>query len=67
MYLVTMDPSTRELVRLEMTPLQIRRFRLSRVAREDARWFRKTLDRESAKLGADVELDAHGRLNLNWR
>jgi poly-gamma-glutamate synthesis protein (capsule biosynthesis protein) len=66
MYLVTMDPSTRALVRLEMTPLQIKRFRLHRVSRKDARWLRKVLDRESAKHGTNLELDARNNLALRW-
>jgi poly-gamma-glutamate synthesis protein (capsule biosynthesis protein) len=67
MYLVTMDASARALVRLEMTPLQIKRFRLNRVSREDARWLREVLDRESAKLGTNLELDTHNNLSLSWR
>lgn len=67
MYIAAMDPATRKLVRLEMTPLQIRRFRLNRVSREDARWLRQTLDREGAKLGTNLELDAHDNLALGWR
>jgi poly-gamma-glutamate synthesis protein (capsule biosynthesis protein) len=64
--LVTFDPSAGRLVRLEMTPLQIRRFRLHRVSREDAIWLRDSLDRQCAPLGTRVELAADDRLTLRW-
>ena len=67
MYFVTFDMLTRKLVRLEMTPLQIRNFRLHRASREDAQWLRDTLCRESAVFGAGVELADDNRLRLTWR
>jgi poly-gamma-glutamate synthesis protein (capsule biosynthesis protein) len=66
MYFVTIDPHTRELTRLEMTPLQVRRFQLRRVSKQDARWLRKTLDRECTKLGTHVESAAGERARLVW-
>jgi poly-gamma-glutamate synthesis protein (capsule biosynthesis protein) len=66
MYFPSMDPSTGKLVRLEMTPLQIRRFRLNRVAQEDALWLRDVLKREGEKLGTGVELNENGTLTLDW-
>ena len=66
MHFVTIDASAGRLVRLEMTPLQIRRFRLNRVSKEDGRWLRDTLDRECAKLGGRVESTADDRLALGW-
>jgi poly-gamma-glutamate synthesis protein (capsule biosynthesis protein) len=66
MYFVTMDPMAGRLVRLQMTPLRIKRFRLSRASREDARWLQKVLDRESAKHGTNLELDARNDLALRW-
>jgi poly-gamma-glutamate synthesis protein (capsule biosynthesis protein) len=65
-YLLTLDPSSGRLLRLEMTPLRTRRFRLERVAARDAEWMRATLDRESRKLGARVELGGDGMLLLGW-
>lgn len=65
MYFPTLD-QTGSLVRLEMTPLRIRRFRLERASAEDARWLAETLDRESRKLGARVELEETGRLAIGW-
>jgi poly-gamma-glutamate capsule biosynthesis protein CapA/YwtB (metallophosphatase superfamily) len=66
MYFVSFDPFAGKLVRLEMTPLQIRRFRLHRAPMEDARWLRDTLQRECAKLGTHVKPAPDGRLALGW-
>jgi poly-gamma-glutamate synthesis protein (capsule biosynthesis protein) len=66
MYLVTIDPSEGRLVRLDMTPFQIRRFRLNRASNDDASWLRDTLDRECGKLGTRVESTADDRLRLGW-
>ena len=46
--------------------LQIRRFRFQRVSKEDARWLRARLERESAKLGTRVEPNANDSLMLGW-
>ncbi len=66
MYFVRMDPSTGTLSGLEMTPLQMRRFRLNHASKEDARWLRDTLDRESRKLDTRVESRANNTLSLEW-
>ena len=66
MYFPTLDPSEGRLVRLDVTPLQIRRFRLNRASKEDVGWLRDTLDRECAKLGTRVESTADDRLGLGW-
>lgn len=67
LYFLDLDPHGGELRRLGMTPLRIRRFRLCRAAPADAEWLRTTLDRESRRFGAGVELDADGRLVAHWR
>jgi len=56
MYFPTIDPATGELVRLEMAPLQIKRFQLHPASRSDAKWIRDTLAREGRKLGTTVTL-----------
>jgi poly-gamma-glutamate synthesis protein (capsule biosynthesis protein) len=66
LYFLTLDPSRGTLVRFEMAPFRIRRFRLNRAAREDVSWLRDRLDRECAKRGARVEATAEGRLRLAW-
>jgi poly-gamma-glutamate capsule biosynthesis protein CapA/YwtB (metallophosphatase superfamily) len=66
MYFAKVDPVSGDLVNLEMTPLQVRRFRLNRVTTEDAAWLRRTLDRESQRFGANVERGSGDRLVLCW-
>jgi hypothetical protein len=48
-----------------MTPLQIKRMRLQRASRRDARWLQDTLNRYSTKLGTHLELEEDNRLYLN--
>ena len=67
MYLVTMQPRSGKLVRFEMVPFQIKRFRLNYVSSGDARWLRDTLDRECARFGGLVELSETDRLTLVTR
>jgi len=50
---------------LDMTPLKIRRLKLSRPSGEDVDWLRRTLDRESAPFGTHVALAAGGRLAVS--
>jgi poly-gamma-glutamate synthesis protein (capsule biosynthesis protein) len=66
LYFLCVEPSTRILERLEMTPFQVKRFRLNRVSREDALWLQGTLNREGAKFGTSVELGPAHRLRLRW-
>jgi poly-gamma-glutamate synthesis protein (capsule biosynthesis protein) len=67
MYFVVLDPSDGRLVRLEMTPLQIRNFRLNRATSKDARWLGRMLAREGKTLGTQVELTANNTLRLVWQ
>ena len=67
MYFVTMDFATGKLVSLIMTPMQIRRFRLSYAHPDDVRWLQQVLDRESRSLGARIELVNECRLALSVR
>ncbi len=67
MYFLGIDASSGKLVRFEMTPLQIRRFRLNRASREDAEWMRDTLNREGKRFGTRVELIEDNTLTLSWR
>ena len=67
MYFASVDPMARDLVALDLTPLQIRRFQLVRATPEDVTWLQQTLARESRVFGVDVELKAGGRLEAWWR
>ncbi|MFQ5549384.1 MAG: CapA family protein [Woeseia sp.] len=64
MYLVTIHSGSGRLVRLEMLPFQIRRFRLNRPSSEDAQWLRATMDRECARFGGHVEMSKTDRWTL---
>ena len=66
MYFATVDPASGNLVALQMTPTQIRRFKVNRASGTDARWLKDTLNREGAKFGTRVKLDKDKRLILHW-
>ena len=65
MYFVTIDGSTGHLVRLGMTPLQIRKFRLQPPSRSDCTWLRDTLDRECRAFDSWIALGDDG-WTLEW-
>ncbi|HEV2461360.1 MAG TPA: hypothetical protein VGS80_23655, partial [Ktedonobacterales bacterium] len=54
------------LVRLEMVPTRLRRLRVHRAARKDARWLKEVLDREGRQFGTWSELLADRTLALRW-
>ncbi|MBZ5611272.1 MAG: CapA family protein [Acidobacteriia bacterium] len=66
MYFVTIDASTGNLLRLEMTPLEIQRFQLRLAGHQDAVWLRDTLNREGRQSGTQVLLKDDHRLVLQW-
>jgi poly-gamma-glutamate synthesis protein (capsule biosynthesis protein) len=66
MYFVEIEQRSGDLVRLEMTPLCIRRLQLTRPTHRDVEWLRKTLDRESEIFNARVEMKGDGKLELAW-
>ncbi len=66
MYLVSMNPSTGKLVDFQMTPMQIKRFRLNQVTSSEAQWICDVLNREGKKFGTKVELNENRSLNLKW-
>jgi poly-gamma-glutamate capsule biosynthesis protein CapA/YwtB (metallophosphatase superfamily) len=66
MYFVSMDSASGSLLRLQMTPMQVRRFRLNRASLLDAQWLEDVLNREGAWFGSRVELNADNSLVLRW-
>lgn len=66
MYFLTMNPSTGRLVNMEMTPTQVRRFKVNRASRADTLWLKDTLNREGGKFGTRVELRRNNTLTLKW-
>jgi poly-gamma-glutamate synthesis protein (capsule biosynthesis protein) len=65
MYFVSMNSATGKRVSLIMTPMQIRRFRLSYAHPHDVHWLQQVLNRESRSLGARIELVNEYRLALS--
>jgi len=66
MYFASVDPATGRLVRLQMTPTQIRHLRINRADASDALWLKHMLNREGRKLGTRVELNPDNSLVLEW-
>ena len=66
MYFATVDPSTGKLLDLQMTPTQIRRFKIIRATQADTLWLKDTLNREGAKFGVKIIMDNDFRLALKW-
>jgi len=66
MYFASMEPLTRNLVYLRMTPTQIKHFKVNRASRGDALWLRDTLNREGKKFGTRAELNEDNTLTLQW-
>ena len=65
MYFATVDSSSGKLVALQMTPTQIRRFKVNRASGFDALWLKDTLNREGARFGTRVKLNKDNRLLLH--
>jgi poly-gamma-glutamate capsule biosynthesis protein CapA/YwtB (metallophosphatase superfamily) len=66
MYFLRVDPADGRLLRLSMSPMQIRRFRLNRASPVDREWLRERMDRECRRFGSRVEPGAGGELELRW-
>jgi poly-gamma-glutamate synthesis protein (capsule biosynthesis protein) len=64
MYFPRIEPATGRLLDLQMTPLQIKRFRLQRASRADAGWLRDTLNRHSRSFGCQFILGEDNSLYL---
>jgi poly-gamma-glutamate synthesis protein (capsule biosynthesis protein) len=67
MYFVTMDPDTRTLERLTMTPMQCKRLRVNHAPAAEAQWLRDTLNREGRKFGTGAVMHTDHTLTLQWR
>ena len=65
-YFVRLDTNTGQLAGLELVPMQTRKFRLERAAKDDAAWLRETLDREGKRFGTRVEMTGDDTLVLRW-
>lgn len=66
MFFASIDQMTGKLTRLEMTPTQIKHFRVNRASGADSQWLRDTLNREGMKFGTRVKLNGDNTLTLYW-
>jgi len=66
MYFASVDSSTGKLVQLQMTPTQIKHFKVNRASRDDALWLAHALNREGRRFGTKVKLNEDNRLTLYW-
>jgi poly-gamma-glutamate capsule biosynthesis protein CapA/YwtB (metallophosphatase superfamily) len=66
MYFVRIDSLTGRLVSLDMTPTQIRHFRVNRASRTHAAWIGAVLNRERKRYGTAVKVVDENRLLLTW-
>ncbi|WP_417671136.1 CapA family protein [Roseibium sp.] len=55
-----------KLHRLTMVPFQIRNFCLNRASQADAQWLCDSLNRQGARFGSRVSLEADGTILLHW-
>jgi poly-gamma-glutamate capsule biosynthesis protein CapA/YwtB (metallophosphatase superfamily) len=65
MYFASVEPGDGKLVKLDMVPMQMKRFRLNHASRKDAVWLKEVLDREGRKFKSGVEFVAD-TLILRW-
>ncbi|MBV8899393.1 MAG: CapA family protein [Verrucomicrobia bacterium] len=66
-YLVTLDPQEGRLLKVQLVPLQIRRFRLNRATAQDATWLCHLLNRLGTSPGTRVQMEDDGTMSLVWR
>jgi poly-gamma-glutamate capsule biosynthesis protein CapA/YwtB (metallophosphatase superfamily) len=66
MYFMTLDSVTGQLVEFQMTPMQIKHFRVNRASSADTLWLSNLLNREGQPLGTRVELNPDNTLTLRW-
>jgi len=67
MYLVTMEPSSGRLIRLQLLPTRISRFKINRASRQEALWLEEMLNRESRSFGVRIDLQPDLSLAVQWR
>lgn len=66
MYFAGIDSSTRKIVSLQMTPTQVKHFRVNRAARADAQWLTDILNREGTTFGTRADLSEDNVMTLRW-
>ena len=66
MYFARIDPETGRLLALDMTPTQVRHFRVNRASPVDSAWLAEVLNREGRSYGTAVVMTDNSRLRLTW-
>jgi poly-gamma-glutamate synthesis protein (capsule biosynthesis protein) len=66
MYFPALDPATGALVRLELVPTQMRKFRVQRASASDGQWLADLLSQEGRAFGTRARVREEGRLALEW-
>jgi poly-gamma-glutamate synthesis protein (capsule biosynthesis protein) len=64
MYFPSIDIATGALVRLELVPMQMRKFRVQRAAAADGQWLADLLSQEGRAFGTRARVREDGRLEL---
>jgi poly-gamma-glutamate synthesis protein (capsule biosynthesis protein) len=64
MYFATLSAATGELTGLQMTPMQIKKFRLNRPSEADVRWLWDKLELVSAPYGTHIDMTQNGTLTI---
>lgn len=67
LYFVSLAPRTGRLVKLELAPFQIRKFRLNRPSERDMAWLLERLRREFARFDLDLARTDSGRFVVTRR
>jgi poly-gamma-glutamate synthesis protein (capsule biosynthesis protein) len=67
LFLARIDTASGRLLGLDMTPLQLRKFRLGRASPRDAEWLAGVLNREGKAFGTGVVVTPDNRLQLRWK
>lgn len=66
MYFARLDPMSGQLVELQLTPAQIKKFQLNKAEKTDVIWMKDVLNREGRKLNTSVELNKDLSMTLCW-
>ncbi len=66
MYFLTMDALTGDLICMQMTPMQIKHFRVNQASRNDTLWLKDTLNSEGKRSGIAIELEGNNKLTGHW-
>ncbi len=66
MYILDVDADNGRLLAMELVPMQMRRFRLTRASQSDRQWLMAVLKREGQILGTRLQQTGEGGFWLQW-